>query len=155
MFVDLDHFKEINDFYGHKIGDKVLKKISQRLVSCVRESDTVARIGGDEFIVLLPIVESQLDAVMVANKIVRTVVKPIEIVKPSETFQPVRVIQKSLNVSTSIGISVYPMHGRDEKLLVINADLAMYQAKNNGKNQAKVFDATFAEQHEHLKNNGQ
>lgn len=155
MFVDLDHFKEVNDFYGHKIGDKVLKKISQRMVSCVRESDTVARIGGDEFIVLLPIIESQLDATKVAKKIIKAVVKPIEIVKPSDTFQPVKVIQKNLHVSASIGIAIYPEHGKDEKLLVINADIAMYQAKNSGKNQAQLFDPAFAGQHRQFKNSEQ
>lgn len=152
MFVDLDQFKEINDFYGHKIGDKVLKKVSQRLIACVRESDTVARIGGDEFIVLLPIIDSELDAALVAKKIVKAVVRPIEIVKPSETFQPVKVIQKNMNVSASIGVAIYPKHGKDEKLLVINADLAMYQAKNSGKNQAVIFDISMTDQQQHFKN---
>lgn len=155
MFVDLDHFKEVNDFYGHKIGDKLLKKISQRIVSCVRESDTVARIGGDEFIVLLPNIENLTDATTVAEKIIKAVVKPIEIVKPSETFQPVKVIQKNLHVSASIGVAIYPKHGKDEKLLVINADLAMYQAKNSGKNRAQVFDPAFAEQQRQLRSSGQ
>ena len=155
MFVDLDKFKEINDFYGHKIGDKVLKKMAQRLVSCVRESDTVARIGGDEFIVLLPIIDSQQDATLVANKIIKTVAKPIEIVKPTEIFQPIKVIQKNLSLSASIGIAFYPKHGKDEKLLVINADLAMYQAKNSGKNQAKIFDSSFSEQQADFRNSGQ
>lgn len=154
MFVDLDQFKEINDFYGHKIGDKVLKKTAQRLVACVRESDTVARIGGDEFIVLLPIIDSELDATTVANKIVKAVAKPIEIVKPTETFQPIKVIQKNLNVSASIGIAIYPKHGKDEKLLVINADLAMYQAKNSGKNQARIFDTSFSGQQSNFKDSG-
>ncbi len=152
MFVDLDQFKEINDYYGHKIGDKVLKKISQRLISCVRESDTVARIGGDEFIVLLPIIDNETDATRVANKIVNSLARAIEIVKPSDTYQPIKVMQKKLQVSASIGISIYPQHGKDEKLLVINADLAMYQAKRNGKNQAQVFDFSFAEQATNFKN---
>lgn len=153
MFVDLDQFKEINDIYGHKIGDKVLKKVSQRLISCVRESDTVARIGGDEFIVLLPIIDSEVDATRVANKIVTAVAKAIEIVKPSEISQPIKVIQKNLHVSASIGIAIYPQHGKDEKLLVINADLAMYQAKRSGKNQAIVFDVSFSEQQSNFNHN--
>lgn len=155
MFVDLDHFKEVNDFYGHKIGDKLLKKIAQRIVSCVRESDTVARIGGDEFIVLLPNIENLIDATTVAEKIIKAVVKPLEIVKPSETFQPVKVIQKNLHVSASIGVAIYPKDGKDEKLLVINADLAMYQAKNSGKNQACLFDPAFAEQQRQFRNSEQ
>lgn len=140
MFVDLDQFKAINDLYGHKVGDKILKKTSQRLIASVRESDTIARIGGDEFIVLLPIVDTEHDALLVANKIVAALAKPIEIVKPSEWSQPVKVIPENLQVSASVGISIYPKHGKDEKLLVINADLAMYQAKRNGKNQAQLFD---------------
>jgi diguanylate cyclase (GGDEF)-like protein len=140
MFVDLDQFKEINDLYGHKIGDKILKKTSQRLVANVRESDTIARVGGDEFVVLLPIIDTELDALLVANKIVAALAKPIEIVKPGEPHQPVKVIPEDLQVSASVGISIYPKHGKDEKLLVINADLAMYQAKRNGKNQAQLFD---------------
>ncbi|HRA28008.1 MAG TPA: sensor domain-containing diguanylate cyclase [Acinetobacter johnsonii] len=146
MFVDLDQFKEINDLYGHKIGDKVLKKASQRLSACVRESDTVCRIGGDEFIVLLPLIDSEVDATHVANKIVSAVARPIEIVKSSEISQPIKVIQKNLHVSASIGISIYPIHGKDEKLLTINADLAMYQAKRNGKNQAILFDGEVMQQ---------
>jgi len=128
MFIDLDQFKEINDLYGHEAGDHVLKQVSQRLVSCVRESDTVARMGGDEFVVLLPIIDNDSDALLVANKIVAAVAQPIE------------VMQAHLSVTSSIGIAIYPQHGKDEKLLVINADMAMYQAKKNGKNQAKFFD---------------
>ncbi len=150
MFVDLDQFKEINDLYGHKIGDKVLKKVSQRLTACIRESDTVCRIGGDEFIVLLPLIDSEIDATHVADKIVSAVTRPIEIVKANELSQPTKVIQKNLHVSASIGISIYPNHGKDEKLLTINADLAMYQAKRNGKNQAVLFDAD-AMQHSDFK----
>lgn len=145
MFVDLDQFKAINDVYGHKIGDKVLKKIAQRLSACVRNSDTVSRIGGDEFIILLPIINSEGDAVSVANKIVTSVAKPIEIIKKNETFQPVKAIQKNLDISASIGIAIYPTHGMDEKLLLINADLAMYQAKNRGKNQASLFNTNTME----------
>lgn len=132
MFVYLDQFKEINDLYGHEAGDKVLKQISQRLVTCVRESDTVARMGGDEYVVLLPIIDSANDAYLVASKIVDAVIKPINIGKISG--------ETSVIVSASIGIAIYPQHGKDEKLLLINADMAMYQTKSNGKNQAKVFD---------------
>lgn len=146
MFVDLDHFKEINDVYSHKIGDKVLKKIAQRLTGCVRESDTVARLGGDEFIILLSTVDSELDASLVARKIMAAVIKPMEIIKPRAIGRPSELTNKNLHVSASIGIAIYPKHGQDEQLLIINADLAMYQAKKCGKNQAKVFDYTYAEQ---------
>ncbi|NOS98520.1 MAG: sensor domain-containing diguanylate cyclase [Methylotenera sp.] len=129
MFVDLDLFKEINDLYGHEIGDIVLKKVSRQLVSCVRESDTVARMGGDEFVILLPIIDNENDAALVAKKIVDAI------------SQPIKVEKLDLHVTCSLGIAIYPQHGIDEKLLVINADMAMYQAKKNGKNQAKFFDA--------------
>jgi len=128
MFIDLDLFKEINDLYGHEIGDIVLKKVSRQLVSCVRESDTVARMGGDEFVILLPIIEDIEDAILVASKIVDAVA------------QPIKVAKTHLHVTCSIGIAIYPEHGKDEKLLVINADMAMYHAKKSGKNQAKLFE---------------
>ncbi|MDI1298601.1 sensor domain-containing diguanylate cyclase [Methylotenera sp.] len=128
MFIDLDLFKEINDLYGHETGDIVLKKVSRQLVSCVRESDTVARMGGDEFVILLPIVDDIEDVKLVASKIVEVVA------------QPIKVAKTHLHVTCSIGIAIYPQHGKDEKLLVINADMAMYQAKKSGKNQAKFFE---------------
>jgi diguanylate cyclase (GGDEF)-like protein/PAS domain S-box-containing protein len=128
MFIDLDLFKEINDLYGHETGDIVLKKVSRQLVSCVRESDTVARMGGDEFVILLPIIDDIEDVKLVASKIVEAVA------------QPIKVAKTHLHITCSIGIAVYPQHGKDEKLLVINADMAMYQAKNSGKNQARFFE---------------
>lgn len=140
LFIDLDQFKEINDLYGHEAGDMVLQAISLRLISCVRESDTVARMGGDEFIILLPIIEHENDAVLVANKIVDAVRKPIQL----ENFKNIPLI--NLHVSSSIGISIYPQHGRDEKLLIINADIAMYQAKHNGKNQSQIFNSSMVVQ---------
>jgi diguanylate cyclase (GGDEF)-like protein/PAS domain S-box-containing protein len=127
MFLDLDLFKEVNDSNGHEVGDLVLKQVALRLSACVRESDTVARLGGDEFIILLPIIDAETDATLVANKIVEAIDLPI-IVK-----------QTSLHVTASIGIAMYPQHGMDEKLLMLNADMAMYQAKKSGKNQAKMF----------------
>jgi diguanylate cyclase (GGDEF)-like protein len=129
MFVDLDLFKEINDLNGHEVGDLVLKQVALRLRACVRESDTVARLGGDEFIILLPMVDTESDAALVANKIVQAI------------EQPIITAQASLHVTASIGVAMYPQHGKDEKLLMLNADMAMYQSKRNGKNQAKVFDA--------------
>jgi diguanylate cyclase (GGDEF)-like protein len=128
MFLDLDLFKEVNDSNGHEVGDLVLKQVALRLSACVRESDTVARLGGDEFIILLPIIDAETDATLVANKIVEAIDLPI-IVK-----------QTNLYVTASIGIAMYPQHGMDEKLLMLNADMAMYQAKKSGKNQAKMFN---------------
>lgn len=128
MFLDLDLFKEINDLYGHEVGDAVLKQVALRLSACVRESDTVARLGGDEFIILLPMIDAESDATIVANKILNTIAQPIIVAKVN------------LHVTTSIGIAMYPQHGLDEKLLTLNADIAMYQSKRNGKNQTTVFD---------------
>jgi diguanylate cyclase (GGDEF)-like protein/PAS domain S-box-containing protein len=128
MFVDLDLFKEINDLYGHEVGDVVLKQVALKLSACVRESDTVARLGGDEFIILLPMIETEDDAIFVANKIVQAIA------------QPIITAQASLHVTASIGIAIYPQHGMDEKMLMLNADMAMYQAKRRGKNQAQFFD---------------
>jgi len=128
MFIDLDLFKEINDLYGHETGDIVLKKVSRQLVSCVRESDTVARMGGDEFIILLPIIDHEDDIILVSDKIIEAI------------SQPIKVAKTHLHITCSIGIAIYPQDGMDEKLLVINADRAMYQAKKNGKNQASFFE---------------
>jgi diguanylate cyclase (GGDEF)-like protein/PAS domain S-box-containing protein len=128
MFIDLDLFKEINDLYGHETGDIVLKKVSRQLVSCVRESDTVARMGGDEFVILLPIIDHESDVISVAEKIIEVIA------------QPIKVAKTNLHITCSIGIAIYPQHGKDEKLLVINADMAMYQAKKNGKNQVRFFE---------------
>jgi len=127
MFIDLDHFKPVNDKLGHEIGDSLLKLVAKRLQSCMRESDTVARIGGDEFVVLLPEIEQENDAQVVADKIRSALQSPFEV----QTHQ--------LNISCSIGIAVYPDHGHDEKLLLINADMAMYHAKKDGKDNAKFY----------------
>ena len=140
MFIDLDLFKEINDQHGHQVGDMVLKKIAQRLVSCVRETDTVARLGGDEFVILLPNSDNQFHVQTVANKILEVAIKPLEIVKTTETAQVTDPKLKNLQVSASIGITMFPQHGATEKTLVANADMAMYWAKKNGKNQAMFFD---------------
>lgn len=133
MFIDLDLFKEINDLHGHETGDVVLKKVSRQLASCVRESDTVARMGGDEFVILLPIINNERDAISVASKILEAIAQPIQVEK------------LNLRVTCSIGIAIYPKHAQDEKLLVINADMAMYQAKKGGKNRARFFDETMKE----------
>lgn len=127
MFLDLDKFKPVNDNWGHDIGDLLLKQVAQRLLVCVRASDTVARIGGDEFIVLLPTIEQELDTTVVAEKILHALKQPFD------------VAGHVLNISGSIGIAVYPEHGDDEKLLLINADIAMYHAKKDGRNDYRLY----------------
>ena len=127
MFLDLDKFKPINDTYGHAVGDLLLKEAAQRIQDCLRASDTAARIGGDEFVVLLPIIEAEQDAGMVGEKIRNALVQPFELAG------------HTLHISSSIGVAVYPEHGADEKLLVKSADIAMYHAKKNGRNNVKLY----------------
>ncbi len=127
LFMDFDKFKPINDTLGHAVGDVLLKRAAVRMQRCIRESDTLARIGGDEFVVLLPSIETEQDAVIVAEKIRLSLDKPFEI----DGYV--------LNISTSIGIAVYPEHGEDEIQLSKNADLAMYYAKQGGRNNVTVY----------------
>jgi len=127
MFLDLDKFKPINDDLGHHVGDLLLQEAANRMQDCVRESDTVARIGGDEFVVLLPVIDDAQDALLVAEKI-RLALN-----------QPFALVGKSLNISSSTGIVVYPDHGTDETQLVKNADIAMYYAKLNGRNNVMLY----------------
>lgn len=128
MFVDLDLFKPINDNYGHHVGDELLKLVARRMEECVRESDTVGRIGGDEFVVLLPAIETVQDAQFVAEKIRHALNQSFEL-PDCET----------LNISSSTGIAIYPEHGSDEIQLAKNADDAMYVAKGRGRNTVQLF----------------
>ena len=123
MFMDLDHFKQINDRHGHDAGDELLKAVAQRVRSAVRASDTVCRLGGDEFVVLLPQIEAALDAERVARHILSEVSRPYRLGALPE-----------LHVSFSIGIAVFPEDGEDEATLMRRADTAMYQAKREGRN---------------------
>jgi diguanylate cyclase (GGDEF)-like protein len=127
LFLDLDGFKAVNDSFGHKQGDWVLTRIGQRLVACVRESDTVARLGGDEFAILLENVSHTKDILPVISKILKAVAEPF-LVQNTEAC-----------VTSSIGVSVYPMDGTTPDDLIENADKAMYQAKNSGKNAYEFF----------------
>jgi diguanylate cyclase (GGDEF)-like protein len=128
MFIDLDHFKPINDTLGHAFGDSLLHEIAKRIRAAVRESDTPARIGGDEFVVLLRNVQHAEDALTVAEKIRQTLNEPFTIDKHTVT------------VSASMGIAMYPDDGTDSLELSKHADDAMYRAKQNGRN-AVVFYA--------------
>lgn len=122
MYLDLDRFKTINDTLGHNVGDQLLRDVAQRLKQCLRETDTLARMGGDEFTIILADVEMHEEAEAVARKILDVLAEPI-IINGNELF-----------VTASIGISVYPMDGSDVETLVRNADTAMYQAKELGRN---------------------
>lgn len=127
LFLDLDGFKHINDSLGHPTGDKLLQSIAKRLVSCVRTSDTVSRQGGDEFVVLLSEMEQSEDAAISALRILQAVAE-------AHTID-----QHDLHVTTSIGVSVFPDDGKDAETLVKNADTAMYQAKENGRQSYQFF----------------
>ena len=127
MFIDLDNFKPINDAFGHQVGDLLLQTAAKRIQECIRESGTASRIGGDEFVVLLPTMEER-DALVVAEKIRHSLNQPFEF--PDHP---------SLIISSSIGIAIYPDHGSDAIQLSKNADNAMYQAKKNGRNRVQLF----------------
>ena len=127
LFLDCDRFKHINDTLGHSTGDQVLRAVAQRLRTCVRESDTVSRHGGDEFLILLSEVDHPDDAALIAQKIVASVAEPI-IVDGHE-----------LALSASVGISIYPEDGQDAQSLIMRADAAMYHAKNSGRNRFDLY----------------
>lgn len=129
MFIDLDKFKPINDSLGHAVGDVLLVEVARRVRNCVRESDTVARIGGDEFVVLLRTVDSESGALAVADKI------------RVALGQPVCVGEHCLGVSASIGVAMFPAHGEDDLALTQHADIAMYEAKARGGDAVYVFHA--------------
>jgi diguanylate cyclase (GGDEF)-like protein/PAS domain S-box-containing protein len=127
LFLDLDGFKHINDSLGHPIGDKLLQSVAKRLVDCVRASDTVSRQGGDEFVVLLSEVNQSEAAANTARRVLQAVSKAHSI------------NQHELHITTSIGVSIYPDDGMDAETLVKNADTAMYQAKENGRQSYQFF----------------
>lgn len=130
LFLDLDHFKEVNDGCGHLTGDKLLQEVGERLVSCTRQGDTVARMGGDEFTLILEDIADFRDAAVVAQKILRSLGAPFVIG------------DYRVGVTTSIGISLYPADGNDIQSLLRTADEAMYRAKKQGKNSYQFHSET-------------
>ena len=127
MFVDLDRFKDINNTSGHRVGDLLLKDVAARLQAIVRASDTVARMGGDDFTILLPNLEDPENASRVAQKIVQ---------KISEVYQ---VEGNDIYITASVGITIFPNDGQTVDKLLKNADTAMYHAKSNGRNVFKFY----------------
>ena len=127
LFVDLDGFKTVNDTYGHAAGDTLLRTLGQRIRRCLRAGDAVARVGGDEFNVLLDDVGSEKDAARVARALLATIGEPVE------------VDGQSIALSASIGISFYPQDAAEVDELVTHADMAMYEAKSRGRNNFQVF----------------
>jgi diguanylate cyclase (GGDEF)-like protein/PAS domain S-box-containing protein len=127
LFLDVDRFKHINDSLGHAIGDRLLQSVAQRLLACVRSTDTVSRQGGDEFVILLAEVTHPQDAAISADKILLAL------------STPHRIDQHDLHVTASIGIVTYPDDGTEVETLVKNADFAMYHAKDSGRNNYQFF----------------
>jgi diguanylate cyclase (GGDEF)-like protein/PAS domain S-box-containing protein len=127
LFLDVDHFKHINDSLGHAIGDQLLKSIAGRLVACVRSSDTVSRQGGDEFVILLSEVTHAEDAALAADKILAAVSRPH------------RIDDQDLHITVSVGIGVYPDDGNDAEALLKSADLALSDAKTRGRANHQFF----------------
>ncbi len=128
LFLDLDGFKAINDTMGHHVGDEFLRVIAKRLQATIKSTDSAARMGGDEFAVLLQNIQSQEDVVRATQRLLMSISKPISIK------------ERTLQTTASIGISIYPEHSTEESLLS-TADQAMYLAKNQGKNSYFVFPA--------------
>jgi len=129
IYIDLDKFKPVNDQHGHAAGDQLLQAVAYRLKACVRESDTVARVGGDEFVVLLTRISQAQDALQVAQKMHAALRTPFHL----PTGQ-------SLQISSSVGVALYPDHGLDEATLSQHADVAMYSAKAAGRDQYLVYE---------------
>lgn len=130
LLIDLDRFKEVNDTLGHNAGDQLLVEAARRLVSCVRETDTVARIGGDEFAIVL----SEMSADDEAEQIARRTVALLN--------EPYYLDAGTAHISGCVGIALYPLHGRESEELLRNADVALYAAKQGGRNTYRVFAPT-------------
>jgi diguanylate cyclase (GGDEF)-like protein/PAS domain S-box-containing protein len=138
LYIDLDRFKQVNDTYGHATGDLLLREVGLRIRHCVRESDTIGRIGGDEFVVLLNTIKLPEHASMIAEKI------------RASLNQPFELADHRLLISASVGIAIYPEHGDEKKQLIRHADSAMYRAKKLGGNRflmAPLQDDTGDERH--------
>lgn len=137
LFLDVDRFKPVNDSFGHLAGDRVLSVLASRLKSCVRHQDVVARIGGDEFLILIEDIQRTDDVAVVAQKILETVERPLSLRGGANALEPVQV-------SASIGIALYPQDGRNASGLIQAADSAMYAGKAGGRNGYRFHDGGFA-----------
>ncbi|MFW6088418.1 MAG: putative bifunctional diguanylate cyclase/phosphodiesterase [Gemmatimonadota bacterium] len=127
LFLDLDGFKQINDTLGHDAGDDLLREVAERLEATLRDSDVVARMGGDEFVVLLPTIENEEQVASVARKVLGSLA------------QPFILLGEKFTVTASVGVSLFPQDGDDVQALMKNADIAMYEAKEAGKNAFRFF----------------
>lgn len=128
LFVDLDHFKKVNDSFGHALGDAVLIEVAKRLRNCIRETDTVSRLGGDEFVVLLCNLRQSPETAIVAERIL------------DECSRPIVVGQNVFQISASVGVAVWPADGKTVDDLLHSADLAMYSSKGEGRNTLRFYN---------------
>jgi diguanylate cyclase (GGDEF)-like protein len=122
LFIDLDEFKEVNDIYGHHIGDEVLLIVISRLKSICKENDNISRLGGDEFTVILQNINDVDEVSSISNRVCNTIA------------QPIKIGDAIIKISASIGISVYPVDGKNPEQLLHDADKRMYEVKQNGGN---------------------
>jgi len=127
LFLDLDEFKQVNDNFGHPYGDELLRGVSERLQSCIRKSDLLSRLGGDEFIIVLSQVKTKQDVSLIAQKVINAFEQPFEI------------YDQAVFITISIGITLYPIDTLDADDLIKKADIAMYQSKKSGKNNYMFF----------------
>jgi len=130
MYLDLDGFKQINDTLGHDAGDTLLRMVADRLVAAVRQEDTVARMGGDEFVIGLWELSHAEGVAKLVSKVIQAV------------SQPYNIQDRSVSMTASVGVSIYPMHGKEVETLMKSADLAMFEAKRTGKNDYRIAGRT-------------
>lgn len=127
MFMDMDKFKQVNDTLGHDVGDSLLKQFAERVKGCIREGDTLARQGGDEFTILLPEIQEEQDAVQIANRIL------------SSFQEPWHIGEHIIHTTSSVGIAFYPKDDTTGHELMKYADNALYEAKESGRNNYKTY----------------
>ncbi|OYY92147.1 MAG: GGDEF domain-containing protein, partial [Methylophilales bacterium 16-45-7] len=133
LFIDLDHFKLLNDTFGHSMGDLLLMQVAERLKQCVRETDTVARFGGDEFVVMLEeLSEDSAIATQEVERITSQILKQLN--------APYQLSDSEYVSTPSIGVAMFGEHGMSHDELLKHADIAMYQAKKSGRNIVRMFD---------------
>jgi diguanylate cyclase (GGDEF)-like protein/PAS domain S-box-containing protein len=129
MFIDLDHFKEVNDNFGHEYGDELLIRATQRMKHNLRSSDLLGRLGGDEFLIAIPHLKQKKDVTVIGHKIINSL------------EQPFHILDEILSISASIGVTFFPDEADNLEQLISNADIAMYKAKNNGRHQLQFFQS--------------
>jgi diguanylate cyclase (GGDEF)-like protein len=137
MFVDIDHFKQINDTHGHDVGDEILKSVADRMAHCLRQTDTLSRVGGDEFVILLTEIKKSEDAQLVAEHLLETVSKPL------------LVHTHDFRITLSIGVAIFNGDSETETVseLTKKADLALYEVKSAGRNGVHVFGSNHLNAH--------